>query len=219
MRKSGLAATILSLLLAFQPAFATPPPSPVATVSGRGPIRVNGMLVPPGTSVYAGSRIDTGPGAVAFVVLPHGSKLVLGASTSARLVAGKKDFPVKLEKGTLGAVSEAGAPVLVETRGVTIRTKNAEGTYEVAVKKNSVEVLARSGAAVAEEANRTVDIPEGKMMKATLASSRAGTSKGHLETVLVVAGAGAAAGLAAAIRTLSGSHSQNCASPSQLGCP
>jgi ferric-dicitrate binding protein FerR (iron transport regulator) len=219
MRESSSAAILCSLLLAFQPTLGPAAPRAFGILNGKGPVRVNGIVAPTGTAIYPGNRIDTGPEATAFVILPHGAKFVLGASTSVRTAPGNRRRCLRLEKGTIGAVSTPKDSLVVETRGVTIRSRSATGTYVVAVQGNSLQVFARHGAALARASNRAVAIGKGMLMKATVAPPPAGSKSGHLKTVLLAVGAAAAAGLAMAVRNLSGSHSQNCVSPSRLSCP
>lgn len=219
MRENGSAAILCSLLLVFQPALAPAAPRAFGILNGKGLVRVNGIVAPAGTAVYPGNRIDTGPGAIAFVALPQGAKFVLGESTSVRTAASNRRRSVRLEKGTLGAVSTPQASLVVETRGVTIRSQRARGAYVVAVKGTSLQVFARDGAALVRAANRMVTIKKGMLLKATVAPPPAGSKSGQLKTVLLVAGVGAAAAIAMAVRNLSGSHSQTCVSPSRLSCP
>lgn len=219
MRGRGPAAVLCSLLFVFEPALAAPPASAVGTVSGWGLTQVNGALAPAGTVVYSGNRIETGPKATAFVMVSGGGKFVLGPSTAAQLGAAHTAIPIRLCDGMLGVVSRAQTPIVVETGGVTVRAKDAAGTYMVTLEGRSLRVVARAGTALAEAANRTIEIPAGTMMRAKLATAKAGAKKNRLETVLLVAGVGAAAGLGLAITGLSGSHSRNCASPTQLACP
>lgn len=218
MRKRTLMAVFGSLLLALDPALAVPPASILGSINSRGDVRVNGVRAPSGTIVYAGNRIVTAPGAVAVVVLASGGKLALGSSTKASLQNNSGKLLVKLDHGVVDAVSKAKAPVVVEAGGVMVRTRNRSGAFEVSVRGRSLRVIARRGPAVAQAANRTVDIGAGKTMKTHVARASR-SARGHMGTVVIVAGAAGAAGLAAAIRGLSGASKQTCASPSQLSCP
>lgn len=218
MRKRAIVAVVGSLLLALEPAFAVPARSIVGTVSSHGGVKLNGVSAPSGTLVYTGNRIVTAPGAVAVVMLASGGKLALGGSTSASLTVDSGKLLVKLDDGVVDAASEAKAPVLVEVHGVTVRSRNRSGAFEVAVRGRSLRVVARRGPVVAEAANRTVKIDAGKTMK-TRVGRAPDSGRGRMGTVLIVAGAAGAAGLAAAINGLSGSSKQTCVSPSKLSCP
>jgi hypothetical protein len=218
MRRRMLAGFVASLLLAFDPALAAPPASVLGTVNGRGSVEVNGVRAPNGMDVYAGNRIVTARGAVAVVMLARGGKLALGGATSALLTSVPDGLLVKLDRGVLDAVSEARVPLLVEVGGVTIRARNRDGAFEVVAKGRSLRVVARRGPVVAEAANQTVSIAQGKTMKTSVAPA-AERSGSDMKTIVIVAGAAGAIGLGAAVNSLSGSSKQTCVSPSQLSCP
>ncbi len=218
MRRRTLAGVIGSLLLAFGPAAAVPPASPLGSMSSRGAVEVNGVPAPNGMNVYAGNRIVTARGAVAVVMLARGGKLALGSATSALLTGLPEELLVKLDRGVVDAVSEAKAPVVVEVGGVTIRARDRDGAFEVVAKGRSLRVVARRGPVLAEAANQTVSIAEGKTMKTSVAPAAEG-SGGDMKTIVIVAGAAGAIGLGAAVDSLSGSSKQTCVSPSQLSCP
>jgi hypothetical protein len=203
--EKGLLALICSLLMAFQPVFGAPSALPIGTVNGKGPIRLNGLPAAAGTTVYAGNRITTGPAAAGYVTLAHGGKLVLGGSTLARIqtAPGGEGISVMLDRGVVGAVSDAKTPIVVEAGGVTIRTKQASGAYEVELSGNKLRVLARHGTTLAAASNRTVEVSEGKLMTANVGSTPQTSSNSHKrEAVLVlltgVAVAGAGLGVALA---------------------
>ena len=170
MKEKAMMVLICTLLLAFQPAFGAPAASPIGTVNGKGLVRLNGLAAAAGTTVYAGNRIATGPGADGYVTLANGGRLVLGASTFAQIQgSGGNGIAVKLERGVVGAVSAPKTPIVVEANGVTIRSKQASGAYEVELNGKALRVLARHGTTLATASNRTVEVSEGKLMKATVA--------------------------------------------------
>ena len=207
--------------LTFAPAAPGGAAAIIGAVNGRGTVQVNGVPAPNGTNIYAGNRIATGPGAVAIVALARGGKLAFGGSTSALMIfeSARGRLLVKLEGGVVDAVSEAGAPVEVEAGGVRIRAKGGSGAFEVAMAGRSLRVLARRGTVLAAAAKRTLQIAQGKTLKATLARPWPAAGAGHLTAVMIVAGAAGAVGLAAAVHSLSGSSQQSCVSPSQMSCP
>ena len=166
--RKGLLVLICSLLIAFQFALAAPPAAPIGRVSGRGPVLLNGVPAPAGSNVYAGNRIATGRRAAVYVALARGGKLVFGGSTIARVVENASGFSVALDRGVVGAVSDSSAPVLIEARGVTVRTKDPAGAYQVSLSGNTLRVLARNGGAIVDAANRTVELAPGKLMNASV---------------------------------------------------
>ena len=218
MPKRAIIAVLGSLLLALAPALAVPPAPIVGSVSGRGGVQVNGVPAPNGMNVYAGNRIVTARGAVAVVLLARGGKIALGSSTSALFTNHSGGLLVKLDRGVVDAVSEANTVVRVQAGAVTIRARDGSGAFEVDFSGRSLRVVARRGPVLAEAANQTVTIAEGKTMKTSVARAAEGAA-GGMGTVMIVAGAAGAAGLAAAIHSLSQSSKQTCASPSQLSCP
>jgi hypothetical protein len=218
MRWRVLANVIGALLLAFNPALAAPPGSPLGTITSRGAVEVNGVPVPKRMNVYAGNRIVTARGAVAVVQLAGGGELVMGGETSASFTSLSDGLVVKLDSGVVDAVSDSKVPVLVKVRGVTIRAGKRDGTFEVSINGRSLRVVARRGPAVAETANQTVRIDDGKTMKTRLARAAEGSGR-DMRAIVIAAGAAGAAGLATAITSLSGSSNQTCVSPSTLSCP
>ncbi|HEV2386523.1 MAG TPA: hypothetical protein VGS20_04635 [Candidatus Acidoferrales bacterium] len=209
-------ALVCSLLLAFQPVWGAPAPAPIGRVSGPGPVELNGIAAPTGTIVYAGNRVTTGAQAIGYVSLARGGRLVIGRSTSARIDQDGKGFTVQLDRGVVGAVSEASGPIVVMAGGVTIRPKQASGVYEVALNGNALKVLANHGSMMAEGASRTVEVPEGKVMDASVSppQGQSFTGTGDIVLISLLAAAGLGIGLGVA---LSG-QGKTCASSSQLNC-
>ncbi len=179
---------------------------------------MNGFPAPTGTTLYNGNCIVTGPGTVAVVLLSQGGRLVLDASTSVVVSVRGHRSSVWLEKGSLGAVSVAKVPVVVEARGVAISATSGKGTFTVVDERDALSVSALHGNATVKGANKTVDVRAGTTLKASLTSALSGKKKSHLKAELVVSGVGAATALAVATRELSGTHSHNCISPAQLNC-
>ncbi len=160
---------LCSLVMAFQPALAGVPAAPLGRMSSTGSVWLDGVAAPAGTNVYPGSLISTGSRAAVYVALARGGKLVLGGSTIARVSATGNAFFVALDRGVIGVLSESHAPVVIHAYGITIRTKEPEGAYQVALAGNSLRVLARQGGALVEAPNRTVELAPGKLMEANVA--------------------------------------------------
>ena len=218
MRKRVLGGVVAALLLAFDPAAAVPPYTPLGSMRSRGAVQVNGVPAPSGMNVYAGNRVVTARGAVAVLLLARGGRLALGSSTSTLFTNLPKGLLVKLNRGVVDVVSETQAPVLVQVGGVTIHAQNRDSAFEVVATGRTLRVVAQRGSVLAEAANQTVLIEEGKTMKTSVAPAAEGSGS-RMRTVMILTGAAGAAGLAAAIHATSGSSNQTCVSPSQLSCP
>ena len=169
---------VCSLLMALQPALGTPPAGAIGRVSGRGPVLLNGVAAPVGANVYAGNRIATGRRAAAYVVLAQGGELVLGGSTVARITQNARGFSVNLDHGVVGAVSDSRVPVIIKARGVTIRSKQTSGAYQVALNGRMLRVLARQRGTLVEASNRTVEVAPGKLMEANAVPKESLSKKG-----------------------------------------
>lgn len=211
----GLLAMICSAVMAFQPALGAQHSLMVGIVDGSGRMMLNGMAAPTGTLVFSGNRIEVGVRGTAYVALDHGGRILLGQSTSARVVAGADGYRVRLDHGVVGASSEAKWPILVTVGGLTIRAKQAAGAFVVSWDGSDVKVAAHRGTALLLADNRAVEIPEGKGLDA-----RAGTPAGKSGTGAhkwliggVVAAAALGVGLGVGLATQG-----NCASPYQLTC-
>lgn len=201
--EKSMLAILSSLLMAFPPAGATAPVAPVGRMTSTGSVWVNGLAAPAGTNVYAGNEISTGSQAAVEVALARGGKLVLGGSTIARVSVAGQGFSVALDRGVVGVVSESRAPVVLDAYGVTIRTKEPAGAFQVALAGRSLLVLARQGGALVEAVNRTVEVAPGRLLQAGVVPQNPDSRSPakHKELVLVlttVTVLGAAAGLALA---------------------
>jgi hypothetical protein len=217
--EKGLLAMLCSMLMAFQPVFGTPAAQFLGTMNGSGPLELNGITVPTGTLVYSGNRIETSPQGSGYMALAQGGRIILGQSTSAQVVDSSEGYWVRLDHGVIGAVSSAKAPIVITAGGITVRTKKATGTFEVSLNGSSLKVVARHGSALVVEGNRTIEIPEGKAIDATVGPS-SGTVAGGSHTLLitgitVAAVAGGVLGGLGAAGTFSGG---SCVSTSQLSC-
>lgn len=209
----GLLALVCSFLMVCQPVWGAPPPVPIGRVSGGGPVQLNGIAAPTGTIVYAGNRIETGAAGVSYIALSHGGRLVIGASSSALITKNPKSISVKLDRGVLGAVSEAKTPIVVTAAGVIVRTKQAKGVYEVALEGTSLKVLADHGTAIAEAPSRTVEVPQGKEMDAAVKQGSALTAGQQLALAGLIAAGITGIGLGVALGT---ENNKTCVSAGQV---
>lgn len=214
----GFLVLICSMLMAFQPVFGSPA-NAIGTVTSS-EARLNGSPVPDGAVVYAGDRIATTAGGNASIRLQRGAELSLAESTAAQVTSSEKGYAVELDQGRVEAVAGAKAPVVVNSDGLTVMAKAKNGSYEVALNGDKMEIVSRRGTTVAEAANRTVEIPEGMMLKATMAqgppsTGRSGLQKKDMVIALLIAAGVTGAGLGVALAE----PTKHCASGSGLTCP
>lgn len=214
MSLKGLGVLICCLLLTLQPAFGAAPAA-IGTIDGNGKAQVNGVAVPNGAVLYTGDQIATPSGGTTFVHLAKGDKLALGGSTVAQVTANDKGFTVSLNQGKIAAVAQGGMSIVVKADGATIEPKVTSGSYEVALNGNKLEVLSRSGTTLAEAPNRTVEVGEGKLLRANMAQAPAsqGNKKKRMIILALIAAGVTGVGLGIAL------SSPKCASPSGLDCP
>jgi ferric-dicitrate binding protein FerR (iron transport regulator) len=216
MSKKSSVVLICCLLLAFQPAFGAPQATAIGTVNGSGQTRVNGAVIPNGAVLYSGDRIVTSPGGLVFIYLAKGDQLALDGSTAAQVKATEEGFLVLLDQGSVTAISENGAPIVVMALGVRIEPKQSQGSYEVTRNGNKLEVVTRSGVTLVEAANKTVEVREGKLMKATMAGGPIFTGKGNTLLIgIVISAAALGVGLGIALSE----QGRTCVSQSGLTCP
>lgn len=216
MSEKGFGVLICCLLLIFQPAFGASPAA-IGTVDGNGQAQVNGAAVPNGAVLYAGDEVATTSRGTAFVYLAKGDRLALGSSTVAHVRPDGKGFTVSLHQGRIAAITQKGMPIVVHANGITIEPKLASGSYEVALNGNVLEVLSRRGTTLAEAANRTAEVGEGKLLKADVAQgpAPAGKSKKQMVLVALIAAGVVGAGLGVALAE----PTRKCVSQSGLTCP
>lgn len=220
----GFLAITCALLMAFQPAFGASA-APIGTVNGAGSARVNGTVVPSGAVLYAGDRVATADRGAAFIHLAKGGEIVLGLSTSAQVNSTNAGFAVLLEAGKIEAVAGEKAPVVVKADGVTIAPTRNDGAYEVALHGNSLEVFSRRGTTLAKMADKYIAVPEGKLLKASVAepssSSKAQQSHGQQtkQLVLISLIAAGVTGVGLGVALSEPRPHKKCVSVSGLGCP
>jgi hypothetical protein len=162
-------AVVLSLLLVALPVLPAEPSAALGKLTARGAAEVNGTVLPNEATVFSGDRLATPKDSDAALSLGAGNQVFFPELTRARIERSGNQTKVSLESGALAVVSRSGIVPVVETGGVRIETTgNAPAIFEVAINGTSLKVLARTGAAKVLAANRTIEVPEGKMLKATL---------------------------------------------------
>jgi ferric-dicitrate binding protein FerR (iron transport regulator) len=229
-------ALVLSLLLVTLPVLPAEPPAAVGKLTTRGAAEVNGTALPNEATVFSGDRLATQKDSAMALSLGAGNQVFFPELTRARLERNGNETKVSLERGALAVVSRSGNVPVVETSGVRIQTAGlSPAIFEVAVSGTSLKVLVRAGTMRVIAADRTVEVPEGKMLEATMTPAQpapqaapAGTGMtSGLSTIQVIAIAGSLAvgltGLALGAVALTRPNPQDCkivgSSPATIKCP
>jgi hypothetical protein len=190
-----LLAISVSFLLAYQPSVCSAAATAVGQISTQGSTVINGINAVTGSSVFAGDRIATQHDSTASLALSGGRRLILVESSSMQVTNSGGEFTAALDHGRLAIMSPATAPQLVEARGTLIVPGKSDTVYAVQLNGNSLTVTANKGTVAVEAIERTVEVPEGKTLEATLAPALPpGTPQGgaisavssHLLTYIVI---------------------------------
>lgn len=217
MKGKGLHRLICMMLAALTPALGASPAPAIGTVTAGDHIQIDGARVPSGAVLYSGDRVVTGT-AGASVYLKRSKELALGASTDAQIESAGKGYTVRLEQGKIAVIHASDAPIIVNARGVTVESRRTNGSYEVSLSGDGLQVFTRRGATVVTAANRTVEVRAGSLMNAVVAPGQTPAKRSKISYVKWVTVAAAAAAIAGLGISYAGSNS-TCVSPSQLTCP
>lgn len=205
MHVKGHLAVIVSLLLVQASITPAGAPAAVGTIQTRGNVQVNGTVIPGGGTLFAGDRIVTGKDTAASLALAGHDQVFLPEQTAAAVRQEGQRVRVVLEQGAVAVVSRSPQPVEVQAAGVRISASAGAGMYEVAVRDHALEVLGRHGVTLVTAANRTVEVPEGMKLEATIAGPAPADGLSTFDKVVLVTAvglgiAGFALGLAAFLR-------------------
>jgi FecR-like protein len=189
--------SLLTIVLVYEPAFAAAPV--LGQVIVKGQAKINGTVTPSSATVFLGDRVATETDTVAEVLLNGGSRVVLPAASDVVLNNDAKQIIVNLKQGALAVLSATSSPVVIDASGTRIRAAADTGAvFEVAIRENSLKVSARRGSAIVETADKSLEVPEGKELDATMApdppQGSPGTraaAKGRLETIVFITAVGA----------------------------
>lgn len=201
MNWKGMMVVVLSALLYLPVASAATNPAAAQLTTSKGTAVINGVTAPEVTSVFAGDRIATAKQSLTLLTFPGGDAIVLPELSKAVLGVEDGHFIITLEEGSLSVLNKNSTPIEVRAGGARIEAANGKSAlYEVTVHGNALLVVARSGAAHVEAANRSGDVPTGMALKATFAPAPQTTqsvSNGFTMTAVdwTIVGAAAAAGL------------------------
>jgi hypothetical protein len=197
----------ISLMLVYQPALGSATPTAVGQISSKGATEINGVSAITGGAVFSGDRIDTERKSTASLSLTAGRQVILVEASSLRIALTGNQVTGTLGHGTVAVLSPATDPTVIEAAGTRIVPGKDGSVYLVELSKNNLNVTASRGTVLVEAADRTVEVPEGKTLEATLDPAQGPSGSGgpisagnggHLMTVVIVA----AVALAAATVTL-----------------
>ena len=163
----------------------------VAKMTTKGTAELNGMVTPEETSVFNGDRITTREKTAAALSLAGGDQVFLPEQSAVQVRQADARVEMSLERGGMVVISRGAQPFSVLAAGVRI-VPSSSGILEIAIKGTSLKVAARKGTARVTASNRSVDVPEGKTLDATVDPPQGptGATAGltALQTVAVVAG-------------------------------
>jgi ferric-dicitrate binding protein FerR (iron transport regulator) len=191
-----LVAICAAIVLVYQPVAWAASPASIGQIATKGNAELNGANAVTGATVFSGDRIVSHPDSTASLALTGGSRIVLAGAGAMQVKAEGEELTATLDKGKLGFLSQASAPVVVEAGGTRVTPGKNGGVYVVELDGNKLEVSAYKGGAKVEAANRTVEVPEGKTLLATLEPaqgppSSAGHSSFAVWAIVALAAAGA----------------------------
>jgi len=161
-------------VFAYQPVAWAAAPAVVGEISVKGSAEINGIGAVNGKTVFSGDRIVTNGNSTASVTSHGGARLLVVESSTVQIKDSSGPLTALLQRGGVAAVSPAEAPLIVEVSGMRIVPAKTGGIYAVQLAGNKLKVLAQSGTLSVEAANRTVTVPEGKTMDATVGADPAG---------------------------------------------
>jgi hypothetical protein len=168
------AALCAAAVFSYQPVAWTAAPGALGEISVKGSAEVNGVSSISGRTIFSGDRIVTGEHSTASVTSREGARLLVVESSEVRIKQASTLWTAMLDHGGVAAVSPGRSALVVEVRGMRIVPGHTGSVYAVQLEGSQLKVLAQSGAVIVEAANRTVAVPEGKTLDATVAPSQAG---------------------------------------------
>jgi ferric-dicitrate binding protein FerR (iron transport regulator) len=171
MKSKSILATLCSILLAYVSFAEQSNSQAMALLSSNGPAQVNGHATSSGAAIFAGDRVVSPDGASTVLSMTGGSRLILAGSGALHVGKTAGQAIARLENGSLAVLNRAGAPVVIEAAGTRISGGKGDSVYSVTVNGNNLEVMASKGETAVEGAGRTIEVGEGKTLKATMSPS------------------------------------------------
>ena len=172
MSFKSLLAVLLTIGLICEPVLSAPPFLGQVFVNGQA--RVNESVAPSGTTIFSGDQVSTEANSVAELVLNGGNGVLLSQSSAVTLSRDASQVIVRLRQGALALMSKNNSVPIIEGNGVLIKpAADMTAVIEVAVRANSLRVLARRGSAIVVASDKSIEVPEGKELDATTAPESA----------------------------------------------
>ncbi len=224
MSRKGLLAVFVSLLLVYAGVVPARPPAAVGTIQAKGRVEVNGVALPAEGTLYADDRIVVGKDAAVSLRLAGRDQVFLPELSVAAVRRTNERLRVVLEQGSLAVVSRAEQPLQVQALGAQISAAGGAAIFEVAVRGRALEVLSRHGTAMVVAAERTVEVPAGMKLEATVAPAPVDGLSAFDKFVLITAVGLGVAGFALALATFLRDEPEECrvvgsATPFKISCP
>lgn len=166
--RTTIALAIALLLVQLPVAGATSPIGKVVPRSGS--TVLNGIEVSLETTVFSGDTVATQADSLALIQLPQGDQIHIGPSSSATVTAAGNELLVSLERGMTLARSGNARQVSVNALGLLVQPSGL-GSYEVAIDSNSIVVASHEGNVQVQGANKSFEVPAGKVMRFELAAN------------------------------------------------
>ena len=214
MRPKTFLVFLTLLCLIYAPAASAATPPVVGKMTATGTVTINGVRMPAEVTLFGGDRIATERDTTATLTLARGGRLLLPALSSAQLRLQSNQLVIGLEQGAIAVVNWPADPMVIDAGGVRIEG-GATSAFEVALRGKQLRVLAHRGTALVRAAERTVELKEGMLLDATLATepqgpAGAGSLTGFQTFAIVVAVAAGIAGLVFGVSALTRSDPEDC---------
>jgi hypothetical protein len=187
-----LFAMCAAAVFACQPVGWAAAPALVGEITVKGSAEVNGISATTGRNVFIGDRIVTEREASVSVTSRAGARMVVVGLSTVQIKDAADHLLAQLDRGGVAAVSPAQAPLIVEVKGMRIVPGKTGSVYAVFLEGSKLKVLSENGTVSVETSDRTVTVPEGKTMEATVGADPApsgagapGSAGSHLTDILI----------------------------------
>ena len=168
----------------------------LGSITGSGSVRLNGNVLPPGASVFAGDAISTGTASAAVVKLLAKTSAGIGESTALVLAGGRSARPglgrppvagegirgsgcrMTLDRGVVTIVTFDNAPAEVDFSQAAVIASAQPGSpaaYRIAVIGSHALVLADRGHVEVHSAGARIIVPPGESARLEARAPQAGT--------------------------------------------
>lgn len=193
----------------------------IGTVAGSINATIGGQAILPNSTIFSGDHLQVQDGA-AVIALANGSRMSLGQNTEAQFLKEESGVGVALAKGNVSMYHPAaGSNLQVDVEDWAITPgKGFKTIGEVAMLNKAVMVTAKEGTLEVEGNGQTINVAQGKtitLLPKSKAMPQAGTSQklvsgaGLGAAAAVLAGVGAAFGIASFIEAKDAKNNANSA--------